>query len=130
MEQLVEPIFKIKKVPMDGSSLREYVTAAIRYWEPRRIVYNIVLAAVVGIYFRLAWPNSRLNLHTDTILVLFLLAVLANVAYCAAYVIDVFAQMSNFRDLWMSFRWIVFVVGVAFAAVLTRFFSLGLFAVP
>ena len=52
--------------------LREYLTAAIRYWEPWRIVYNVVLAAVVGIYFKLAWPNSRLALHTDTILVLFL----------------------------------------------------------
>ena len=115
---------------MEGSSLRECVTAAIRYWEPRRVVYNIVLVTVVGIYFAISWPASKHALTTDSILVLFLMAVLANVAYCAAYLVDVFAQMSNFRELWMSARWIVFVVGTAFAAVLTRFFSLGLFAVP
>jgi hypothetical protein len=114
---------------MERSSLRDCITAAIRYWEPLRIVYNVVLAAVVGIYFRLAWPNSRLAIHTDTILVLFLMAVLANVAYCAAYVVDVFAQMSGLREQWMSARWILFVIGTAFAAVLTRFFSLGLFGV-
>jgi hypothetical protein len=112
---------------MEAPSVREYVTSAIRYWEPRRIVYNIVLAGVVGIYFGLAWPASKQTLTTDSILVLFLLAVLANVAYCAAYFVDVFAQMSNFRDAWNSARWILFVVGTAFAAVLTRFFTLGMF---
>jgi hypothetical protein len=115
---------------MEGASIRECLTAAIRYWEPRRIVYNVVLAAVVITYYVLSLPASRHALTTDPILVLFLLAVLANVAYCAAYVVDVFAQMSGFRELWMSARWIVFVVGTAFAAVLTRFFSLGMFGVP
>jgi hypothetical protein len=112
---------------MEGVSVRECVTSAIRYWEPRRVLYNIVLAGVVGIYFWLAWPASKQTLTADSILVLFLLAVLANVAYCAAYLVDIFAQMSNFRDAWNSARWIVFVVGTAFAAVLTRFFALGMF---
>ncbi|HXX00517.1 MAG TPA: hypothetical protein VEJ00_04835 [Candidatus Acidoferrales bacterium] len=115
---------------MEGPSIRECLTAAIRYWEPRRIVYNLVLAAVVAVYYLICLPSSRHALTTDSILVLFLLAVLANVAYCAAYVVDIFAQMSNFRDLWLSGRWIVFVVGMAFAAVLTRVFSLGMFGVP
>lgn len=112
---------------MEGPSIRDYITSAIRYWEPRRVVYNIVLAAVVVIYFWTAWPDSKHALTIDSILVLFLLAVLANVAYCAAYLVDVFAQVSNFRDAWNSARWIVFVVGTAFAAVLARFFSLGVF---
>jgi hypothetical protein len=112
---------------MEGVSVRECVTSAIRYWEPRRVLYNIVLAGVVGIYFWLGWPASKQTLTADSILVLFLLAVLANVAYCAAYLVDIFAQMSNFRDAWNSARWIVFVVGTAFAAVLTRFFALGMF---
>lgn len=115
---------------MDGPSIRECVTAAIRYWEPRRVLYNLVLAAVVLIYFAIAWPESKHALTTDSILVLFLLAVLANVAYCAAYLVDVFAQLSHFRELWLSARWIVFVTGVAFAAVLTRFFTIGFFARP
>ena len=32
----------------------------------------------------------------------------------AACLVDVFAQMSNFREAWNSARWIVFVVGTAF----------------
>jgi hypothetical protein len=116
--------------PMDGPSIRGCVTAAIRYWEPRRVLYNGVLAAVVLIYFGIGWPESKHSLTTDSILVFFLLAVLANVAYCAAYLVDVFAQMSHLRELWFSARWIVFVTGVAFAAVLTQFFVIGVFAKP
>jgi hypothetical protein len=78
---------------MEGLSIRECISSAIRYWEPLRVVYNIILAAVVGIYFWVGWPASKLTLTTDSILVLFLLAVLANVAYCAAYLVDIFAQM-------------------------------------
>jgi len=115
---------------MEGVTIRESLTAAIKYWEPRRIVYNLTLAATVMTYFALAWPVSKHVLTVDSILVLFLLAVLANVAYCAAYVVDIFAQMSGYRELWISFRWIVFVLGVAFAAVLTRFFTMGLFSIP
>lgn len=94
------------------------------------MVYNMVLVGVVAVYFALGWPVSKHALTIDSILVLFLLAVVANVAYCAAYVVDVFAQMSSFRELWFSARWIVFVTGVAFAAVLTRFFSMGVFSSP
>jgi hypothetical protein len=115
---------------MEEYSIGECVTAAIRYWEPRRVLYNAILAAVVLIYFGIAWPESKHALTTDSILVLFLRAVLANVAYCAAYLVDVFAQMSDFREVWLSVRWIVFTAGVAFAAVLRRFLAAGLFVRP
>ena len=59
--------------------------------------------------------------------VLFVLAVLANVAYCAAYLGDVFVQISGFREGWLRWRWLLFVVGTAFAAAITRFFSIGFF---
>jgi len=39
------------------------------------------------------------------VLLLFLLAVLANVACCAAYVVDIFA--SGYREQWWKLRWIV-----------------------
>lgn len=45
---------------MDGQILRESVTAAIRYWEPRRLVYNAVLAAIVLIYFGLQLPPDKI----------------------------------------------------------------------
>ena len=87
--------------------MREYATEAIQYWEPRRVICNLVLAAVVVAYLVAAYPASKQGLTTDSILVLFLLAVVANVAYCAAYLVDIFAQMSGFRELWRSARWIL-----------------------
>jgi hypothetical protein len=69
---------------MDAQTFRESVTAAIRYWESRRLIYNGVLAAVVLTYFGLGYPYSKSNVSLDLVLYLFLLAVLANVAYCAA----------------------------------------------
>lgn len=113
---------------MDGTSPRDYATQAIRYWEPRRLLYNLFLGLVVAATFWLNLPSSKAAATLDSILWLFLLAVLANVAYCAAYIVDIFVQTSAFRDQWQQFRWLLFTLGVAFAAVLARYFSMGLFA--
>ena len=106
---------------------RELAAEAIKYWEPRRVVYNLVLAAVVVFYFALAWPKSQTFLSLNFVLVLFLLAVVANVCYCAAYVVDLFVQLSSVRAFWLRKRWLLFLLGVMFAAVITRLFALVLF---
>jgi hypothetical protein len=108
-------------------TFREALTDSMRYWEPRRIVYNFVLLAVVSIHALLAWRESVFAVTTDTGLVLFLLWVLANVAYCAAYVVDIPVQFSGFKPPWLKVRAVVFVVGVAFAAVLAHFFASVMF---
>ena len=115
---------------MDSSTLRLAATDAIKYWEPRRLLYNLVLAAIVIGYFLKGLPRSREVLTLDFVLFLFLLAVLANVAYCAAYIVDVFAQGTALRDRWLGYRWFLLVIGISFAAVLTRWFSIGLFNNP
>jgi hypothetical protein len=66
-------------------------------------------------------------LSLDFALSLFLLAVLANVAYCAAYVVDIFAQASAYREQWRKYRWVVFIIGMLFAGVITRFFARSMF---
>ncbi|HKF03924.1 MAG TPA: hypothetical protein VKB49_16505 [Candidatus Sulfotelmatobacter sp.] len=81
---------------MERTDLREYLTDAIKFWEPWRILYNLTLAAVVIIYFAIGYPQSKSTLTVDFCLGLFMLAVIANVAYCAAYVVDIFAQASAF----------------------------------
>ena len=112
---------------MDGAALRDHATEAIRYWEPRRWIYNLVLLTVVALTFWLHLPASRAAITIDSVLWLFLLAVLANVAYCAAYIVDIFVQISAFHEQWQQFRWLLFALGVTFAAVLSRYFSLALF---
>jgi hypothetical protein len=113
---------------MEMVGLQARITEAIRYWEPRRIAYNVVLIVVVAFYFVNGYPASKQGLNLDEVLVVFLLAVLANVAYCAAYIPDVFAQTSGLSDTWRKYRWMVFAIGVSFAAVITRFFAIGLFS--
>ena len=113
---------------MDAQGIRGSATEAIRYWEPRRLVYNAVLAAIVLTYFGLGYPASKAALSLDMAQVVFLLAVLANVAYCVAYVADIFAQASGYRDHWRKYRWVLLTVGVLFAGVVTRFCAVGLFA--
>ena len=108
--------------------LRDAMTSAIAYWERARIVYNVVLALVVLGHFAAAWPGSRSRITLELAQMLFLAAVLANVAYCAAYPVDVFAQLSAFRTTWLKLRWLLLVVGIAVAAILTRIVSLGLFS--
>jgi len=112
---------------MDAGSLRNTVSSAIRFWEPLRLVYNAALAVIVLTYFVLGLPASKKAVSVDGVLVLFLLAVIANVAYCSAYVVDVFAQASMYREIWRKARWILFVIGLTFSAILTRFISAGMF---
>jgi len=108
---------------MTETSARDALSDAIRYWEPRRILYNALLLLVVTLTYWWNLPASRAVLNPDSLLVLFVLAVLSNVAYCAAYVVDVIVQMSAFRGSWLRVRWILLVIGVLFAGVLAHFFS-------
>lgn len=112
---------------MERADLREYVTDAIKFWEPWRILYNLALAAIVITYFAIGYPQSKFTLTVDFCLGLFMLAVIANVAYCAAYVVDIFAQASGFRELWQRYRKLLFVIGTLFAAIITRFIAMGMF---
>jgi hypothetical protein len=112
---------------MDATTLRESTTDAIHYWEPRRLIYNTVLAAIVLLYFAMSYPASKAQLTLNTAQAVFLLAVLANVAYCAAYLADIFAQISGYREQWQRYRWILLLIGILFAGIITRVFAMGLF---
>ena len=104
--------------PAEDTDLRAILTDAIRFWEPRRLVYNAALGVVTAVL---------LAPHTETLLqgpaarvltgfvALLTLAVLANLAYCAAYIPDVVAQLSSYRNAWRGNRWILFMFGTAFA---------------
>jgi hypothetical protein len=113
---------------MSQVTARDALSEAVRYWEPRRILYNGVLLAVVATVYYANLPGARFDLTFDTLQGLFVLAVLANVAYCAAYVADVLAQLTTFRPVWLRFRWALLLVGLAFASVLANFFSHGFLA--
>jgi hypothetical protein len=109
--------------------LSGYAASGLRYWEPRRIIYNGVLAVVVMSHFLLAWPESGARLSFDLVLAIFLLAVLANVAYCAAYLADLFVQFAGLQNAWRRGRVVLLSIGTLFAATITHFFAKGMFIV-
>ena len=110
--------------------MRQIVTNALQYWEPRRLIYNAVLAAIVFTYFLVALPEAKHPAPLNVLFVLFILAVLANICYCSVYIVDVFLQASGFRTEWLRWRWLLLVLGTCFAGVITHFFALGLFVYP
>ena len=104
----------------------EVAASALRYWEPRRILYNLALTCVVLAHFITAWPASRAFVTWNVFFLLIILAVLANVCYCAAYVVDIFVQYSAIRAVWPRWRWMLLLVGMVFGAVIAHFFSMGM----
>jgi hypothetical protein len=108
-------------------TFREALSDAVRYWEWRRIVYNLALVTVVAAVFITYLPTSRNGLNIVSFQWLFVLAVLANIAYCAAYIVDLAAPLSAVRPTWLRFRWLLLVIGIAFAGVIANYFSQGIF---
>lgn len=101
--------------------LREVITDAMRYWEPRRIGYNLFLGLIVAGWGVFTWPHFRGAFTWGSLLALFVLAVLANVCYCAAYLVDVPVQYSAFREAWRRRRWALWLLGVLFAGTIAYY---------
>ena len=75
--------------------LRALLSNALRFWEPRRLLYNSVLAIVVAVWLIATWPHFRPMMKLDSLLLLAILALLANLCYCAAYLVDIPLQGSS-----------------------------------
>jgi hypothetical protein len=101
---------------------RENITKALKFWELARLPYNFVLAAIALTI--LAFARVDVQTALGMIMPVFLLAVIANVLYCAVYPIDLLVRASDFREPWRIARWGLWLVGTAFAGVLT-FYTLG-----
>ena len=104
-----------------------YVADALKYWEPRRVIYNVVLALVVVGHVIAGWPDVGKKLSVNLFLGFFFLAVLANVCYCAVYLVDLFVQFSGLHIAWAKGRVLLLAIGTTFAAVITHFFSTNIF---
>ena len=103
------------------ATFRDSFSNAWHYWEPRRLVYNAVLVAVTIFWVVWTWPHFRPAMNFGDLLRLLGLALIANVLYCAAYLVDIPLQLSEFSALWSRRRWGLFVMGTAFAMLLTSY---------
>lgn len=106
--------------PPPGESVA-ILADAFGYWERRRIIYNVLLTAVVVIWILSTWPHFRPAFTWSSLLALIVLALLANLCYCAAYIADLPLQYSSFRNLWRRWRWSLFVFGTLLAILVTNY---------
>ena len=96
----------------------ESLGEAIRYWEPRRIWYNLALTALAGAWVLLTWPHFRHALTLHHLLALLVLAALANLCYSAAYLVDVPMQRSSFNVALRRRRWALWLLGTLLAVLI------------
>ena len=104
-----------------ASSWRKNLADATRYWEPRRVVYNAVLSAVAVVWLIATWPHFRAAFTLSSLLLLGILALLANSCYCAAYLVDIPMQRSGLSATWGHRRWILLLLGTLFAVVFENY---------
>ena len=100
---------------------RALLADALRYWEFRRIFYNLVLSLIFVAWLVLTWPHFRPALTLQSLLLLFILGLLANACYCAAYFVDIPMQRSALGAAWKRWRWVLWVVGTLFAILLENY---------
>ena len=94
---------------------------AAAYWEPRRAWYNLALLAVALSWLGLTWPHFRPALDIRWLPEILILVALANLCYCAAYVVDLALQRFTVRSQWKKKRWVLWSVGMLLAFVLESY---------
>lgn len=94
---------------------------ALKYWEWRRIPYNVALTIVFILWVAPNWSQFRPEPKLADLLVLLVLALLANLCYSAAYLVDVAAWHSTLRASWLNRRWILWTAGTMFAILLESY---------
>ncbi|MEM0896370.1 MAG: hypothetical protein AAGJ79_05740 [Verrucomicrobiota bacterium] len=103
-------------------STSEIASDALRYWEPRRIGYNLAMLIVVAAFYLGSiekggiWVPSLLGFIS-----VFGAAVAANVLYSIVYPIEAFVQRSDLRQVWLGIRWVMYSIGTLLAVGLTYY---------
>ncbi len=103
------------------SPMRAILGDALRYWEPRRIWYDGILAVVVIGWLVLTWPHFRTALTLESLAFLIFFAVAANLCYCAVYLAEIPLQFSPFQTVWVRWRFSLLLVGIALAVLFTNY---------
>jgi hypothetical protein len=104
-----------------GGWWRGNVAQAIRFWEPLRIAYNLLLTGVVLLWVVGTWPRLRGAMTWASLLALGVLALLANVCYCAAYLVDIPIQKAKLTNALRKWRWALWIAGTLLAIVLANY---------
>lgn len=95
--------------------------SAARFWEARRLLYNLVLTGVALFWFLKAWSHFRPALSWSLLGILVILAMLANLCYCAAYLADLAIQHLLAGSARSRCRWAVWSLGTLCAILLESY---------
>ena len=106
-------------------SIKSRLTDAARYWERKRIIYNLILAVLaIACWAPDVIPGGPVEWGLAFI-VLLLFAIAANTLFCFAYPLDLLFQLSPLEKYWRKTRWTVFSLGLALASALALYVLIG-----
>jgi hypothetical protein len=88
---------------------------ATRFWESRRLIYNAILTATTLFWLIKDWSHLLPAFTWSSLGIVTVLALLANLCYCAAYLADLAIQNLVADSRWNSTRWAIFTLGTLFA---------------
>ncbi|HTT22980.1 MAG TPA: hypothetical protein VMG82_28875 [Candidatus Sulfotelmatobacter sp.] len=94
---------------------------AARFWEPRRLWYNSGLFFVVILWLVFTWPHFRPVFTLEALGKMLVLALLANICYCAAYPMDWLIQALSSESSRRWFRWAVWALGMLLALLIENY---------
>ena len=83
------------------NKIEEITSSAIAYWEPARVLYNLIL--LLGILLECSFTLEPVLAALPE---LFLMFMVANIAYCIGYIPDLFVQLSTYRGKILPIRWL------------------------
>ena len=97
------------------------VTDSIRYWELRRIPYNLALLLLCVWWVVRTWPHFEPAMTFSNLGRMVILAVIANVLYSSAYLVDFTMHASSYAPAWRRWRWVLWLLGTLFALLVTTY---------
>ncbi len=110
--------------PASGSPTRSFgdnIRNAVRYWEYRRIPYNLLLIALGLGWLIRTWPHFRPVLRLESVPQLLIFCVLANLCYSAVYLADIPLQLSDLQPAYRRWRWLLWLGGTLLALLLAYY---------
>ncbi len=103
------------------SGWRDRLIGARRFWEPQRVIYNLVLTIIMAFWVLFTWPHFRPAINLNALLLLIVLAALANICYSAAYFVELTIRGSANSVNLNRQRWLLWSMGMIFAVVLENY---------
>ncbi len=95
-------------------------TSVPRFWEPARLLYNVILVIVVALWIIFTWPHFRPAFTLPVLAAMLVLALLANFCYSAAYLADIALRQLPAASLRRA-RQTVWLLGTLFALLVENY---------